>query len=138
MVGEAERAAQFEAIGLQQRLFTKDQLARAAADARRSGDDLGALLVAQGVLSAAQRQGLERAVTYRLGRDEDKAIAKIIVESNYCDAAAVDRAMSRQKELYQRTGELIRLSALLLETRDLTESQRTAAHKILTFERRRS
>ncbi len=131
MASERERAEQFEAIGLQQRLFTREQLAAA----RATGRDPGAALVEEGVLTAAQRQGLERAVTYRLGREEDKAIAKIILDSHYCEPAQVDQALARQKDLYQRTGELIRLSVLLVEGRVLSESQGLAAHKIHRIER---
>lgn len=138
MSGEALRAQIFEQIGLQQRLFDREQLAQAKRRSRADGRTLGDQLVNDSVLGREQLRGLERAVTYRLGRDEDKEIAKIIVQSHYCPDGAVEAALKRQKEFYAQSGELIRLGALLVETANITESQRIAAHKIFSIEQLRS
>jgi hypothetical protein len=93
----AGREQIFLQIGVQQRLFTKEQ----ADDARRNvpaAPTLGEALITRGVLTRDQQRGLERAVTYRLGRDEDKRIAQIIVDSGYCPEARVQEALKRQKD----------------------------------------
>lgn len=131
-----ERASQFEQIGLQQKLFNRQQLMQARSQAQQRGLPPGDVLVEQGVITREQLLGLERAITYRLGRDEDKAIAKIIVDSNYAEAVSVETALRQQKDFYGKTGELMRLGVLLVESRELTESQRVAAHKIHGIERR--
>jgi hypothetical protein len=128
----------FEQIGLQQQLFTGEEVEGARHIARQRGQGLGDVLVVQGVLSADQCRGLERAVTYRLGRDEDKEVAKIIIDSKYCDPERVERALQRQKEFYSQTGELMRLSTLLVKNADITESQQIAAHKIHSIEQQAS
>ncbi|MGE0712973.1 MAG: hypothetical protein AB7N76_24390 [Planctomycetota bacterium] len=128
----------FEKIGIQQRLFTRAQLGAALQAARQQGRGVGEVLLAQRILTAEQLKGLERAVSYRLGRDEDKEIAKIIIDSNYCQAESVEEAMRKQKEFYAKTGELMRLGVLLVQARDLSESQRIAAHKIHLIEQKGS
>lgn len=132
------RSQQFEQIGLQQRLFSRPQLAEARRLGAQRRKSPGEVLIEQGLLTREQLKGLERAITYRLGRDQDKEIAKIIVDSNYCDPARVEAALRKQKEFYGKTGELMRLGVLLVEGRDITESQRVAAYKIHDIERRAS
>lgn len=128
------RGEHFQQIGLQQKLFTRQELA-SARQANAPGKTPGEVLLDRGVITREQLRGLQRAVTYRLGRDEDKEIAKIIVDSHYCDPARVEQALKRQKEFYGKTGELMRLGVLLVEGQDLTESQRVAAYKIHGIER---
>ncbi|HBP22780.1 MAG TPA: hypothetical protein DEA08_33995 [Planctomycetes bacterium] len=127
------RAKHFEKIGLQQKLFTRQQLVAARRTVGPTGD-VGKELVRQGVLAQQQLKGLERAVAYRLGRDEDKEIAKVIIDSSYCSAESVEEALRKQKEFYGKTGELLRLGVLLVRSRELSESQRIAAHKIYGIE----
>jgi hypothetical protein len=121
----------FVQIGVQQRLFTQQQVD----DARRAGGSLAETLVAKGALSREQARGIERAVTYRLGRDEDKRIAQIIVDSGYCQEPRVQEALKRQKEVYAKSGDLLRLVSLLTEGGSITESQHIAALKIFQIER---
>ena len=127
------RAKHFEKIGLQQRLFTRQEIIGARRNVGPTGD-AGQELVRQGVLTQQQLRGLERAVAYRIGRDEDKEIAKVIIDSSYCSAEAVEDALRKQKEFYGKTGELMRLGVLLVRNRELSESQRVAAHKIYGIE----
>lgn len=131
-----ERAEHFEKIGIQQRLFSRHQFLQASKVARERRISPGEVLHEEGLIDREQLRGLERAVTYRIGRDEDKAIAKIIIDSNYCEAPRVESALQRQKEFYSRSGELMRLGVLLVEARSLSESQRIAAYKIHEIERR--
>lgn len=120
-------------IGVQQRLFTREQ----ADEARRAspGASLADALIGRGVLSREQARGLERAVVYRLGRDEDKRIAQIIVDSGYCPENRVQEALRRQKDIYGKSGELLRLGTLLMDDGSLTDSQHIAAFKIFQIER---
>lgn len=138
MDADGQREQLFVQIGLQQRLFARNQLDDArAAQAGRGGKGtlaLGEALVAVGALSPEQLRGLERAVTYRVGREEDKRIARIIVESGYCSEEAVERALTRQKDLYARTGDLLRLCTLLMDSGSITDSQHVAARKIFQIE----
>jgi hypothetical protein len=133
---EDQRKRLFESIGVQQKLFDRSNYAEAVRDAAQQGKTPGELLVERGTLSREQLRGLERAVTYRIGRDEDKEIAKIIVDSQYCKPRAVDEALRHQKKFYGQTGELIRIGAFLVKNRSLSESQRVAAYKIRGFEKR--
>jgi hypothetical protein len=119
---------------MQQRLFTGEQVRSALHVAHQRGTLLSEALVEQGVLSVEQSRGLERAVTYRIGRDQDKNVAKIIIDSKYCQPEAVEAALRKQKEFYAKTGELMRLGNLLIQSSALTESQRIAAHKIHEIE----
>ena len=124
----------FVQIGVQQKLFTKEQ----ADDARRSvpaAPTLGEALITRGVLTRDQQRGLERAVTYRLGRDEDKRIAQIIVDSGYCPEARVQEALKRQKDVYGKSGDLVRLGTLLMDDGAITDSQQVAAYKIFQIEK---
>jgi hypothetical protein len=120
-------------IGVQQRLFSREQVE----DTRRAspGAPLGEALVSRGVISREQARGLERAVQYRLGRDEDKRVAQIIVDSGYCPENRVQEALRRQKDIYAKSGELIRLGTLLTDDGSLTDSQHIAAFKIFRIER---
>ncbi len=130
----AARDQLFVQIGLQQKLFSQGQLD----DARRSaapGRSLGEALLDRGALSREAYRGLDRAVTYRLGRDEDKRIAQIIVDSGYCSEARVEEALRRQKDFYGKTGELLRIGSLLVEEGAMTDSQAMAAGKIYRIER---
>jgi hypothetical protein len=119
-------------IGTQQRLFTREQVDEAR---RAAPGPVGEALVARGVLTRDQHRGLDRAVTYRLGRDEDKRIAQIIVDSGYCREARVQEALKRQKEVYSRSGDLVRLGTLLMDDGAITDSQHIAAYKIFQIER---
>ena len=129
------RTRHFGTIGVQQRLFTKAQLADATRTSNQRRTTPGQVLVEQGVVTPDQLRALERAITYRIGREEDKQIAKIIVDSNYCEAPRVEAALRKQKEFYSRSGELMRLGVLLVDDQNLTESQRVAAYKIHSIER---
>lgn len=121
----------FVQIGVQQRLFTQQQVE----EARRAGQPLAEALVARGTLTREQARGIERAVTYRLGRDEDKRVAQIIIDSGYCHEPRVQEALKRQKEVYGKSGELVRLVTLLMDGGSITESQHIAAMKIFSIER---
>lgn len=122
-----ERASAYVQIGLQQNLFKKEHVK----EAERAGQPIHELLLARKVLTPDQHKGLERAVVYRLGRDEDRRVAQLLLEHGYTNQAAIEKALEQQKEVYGKTGELMRLLALLVQAGALTPSQQTAAQKLL-------
>lgn len=117
-------------IGLSQKLFSRGQWKEAEGEASRRADAVPTLLLELGYISRDQLRGLERAVDYRIGRDEDKTLAKVIVDSGYADAPTVEDALRQQKELYGKTGELARIGDLLMNGGSLSETQHLAARKI--------
>ncbi len=125
-----------KAIGLAQKLFSRSQYDAAKRRLKEGAKGgIGGALVAIGAINAEQLRGLERAIAYRLGREEDKQIAKVMVDSGYATQGAVDDALTRQKELYTKTGDLLRLGVLLVKGGAISESQRKAAIKIHGIER---
>ena len=119
-------------IGLGQKLFSKSQWKEATdLRAKMGGGSVGDALVKMGVITAEQLRALFRAIDYRVGRNEDKELARVILDSGYADEKAVERALTRQKELYGSSGKLTRLCDLLMQESILSESQHIAARKIL-------
>jgi uncharacterized protein (UPF0371 family) len=119
-------------IGVSQKLFSKSQW-KDATDlrAKMGGGSVGDALVKMGAINPDQLRALFRAVDYRIGRNEDKELARVILDSGYADERAVKKALDDQKELYGSTGKLTRLCDLLMESSLLSESQHIAARKIL-------
>lgn len=120
-------------VGVRQGIFTAEALAHAQRSAPQQHP--GDALMAAGVISRGQHKGLLRAVEYRQGRDEDKRIAQILVDNRYCAGDMVRRALATQKQVYAKSGKLVRISALLLENGTLTASQKTAARKLFELGR---
>jgi hypothetical protein len=130
----------FKSIGLSQKLFSRSQYDAAKRRLQeRSGEGgIGEELVGMGAITPDQARGLARAIDYRLGRDDDKQIARVIVDSGYADQRAVDSALKKQKDHYAKTGQLQRLAAILVEAGLITETQRKAAIKIHGIEKNAS
>lgn len=126
-----QRARVYVEIGLQQRLFQPKHVDEAA----REKQPLPEYLLARGLISPDQHTGLERAVSYRLGRDEDKRVAQLVVEHGYCSESAVAKALKQQKALYARSGQLVRLGTLLVDAGSLSDSQHLAAMKLFRLGR---
>ena len=101
-------------IGVQQGLFTREQAASAMAKlqelaARGQTFPLSVVLEKLTIITETDRLALENASRYRVHRDDDKEVARIIKESNYAPDHAVDLALSAQKDHYRQSGETIRL-----------------------------
>jgi len=123
-------------IGVAQKLFSKSQWKEALeVRARMGGGSVGDALVKMGAINADQLRALFRAVDYRIGRNEDKDLARVILDSGYADEKAVKAALEHQKDQYGSTGKLIRLCELLMQQQLLSESQQIAARKILEIGR---
>jgi len=123
-------------IGVAQKLFSKSQW-KEAVEVRKGmgGGSVGDALVKMGVLNGDQLRALFRAVDYRIGRNEDKDLARVILDSGYADERAVKAALEQQKEVYGSSGKLVRLFELLKQQQLLSESQQIAARKILDIGR---
>lgn len=132
----AEEAARrlYGEVGVRQGIFSADALRRVRQAA--PGQHPGEALMAEGVISRGQHKGLLRAVEYRQGRDEDKRIAQILVDNRYCDGGQVREALAKQKQIYAKTGKLVRLALMLMEGGSLTASQQTAARKLYELGKR--
>jgi hypothetical protein len=124
------RESVLKRIGFGQKLFSRDQWKKAEKKADERGGEVASFLVKLGFITRSQLRGLERAVTFRIGRDEDKALGKVIVDSGYADATTVDDALKEQKSIYAKSGDLARICELLVRGGVLSESQHLAARKI--------
>jgi hypothetical protein len=126
-----DRETLLKRIGLSQKVFTKSQWKDAEKQAAKTGKSVTDALLAMGVLNPEKVRALSRAVDFRVGRNEDKELARVILDSGYTDEKAVESALDHQKNVYNSTGKLVRLCSLLIDGRALSESQQTAAKKIL-------
>ena len=124
------RAKLLRKIGTAQKLFSRPSWKEAEKQAEESGQEVTAVLLEMKLVTRDQLRGLERAVTYRIGRDEDKALGKVIIDSGYSDEATVEAALKEQKDIYSKSGDLARLCDLLVSGGTLSESQHLAARKI--------
>ncbi|HZU95885.1 MAG TPA: hypothetical protein VFF73_04195 [Planctomycetota bacterium] len=123
-------------IGVGQKLFSRDQWKQAVElRGRMGGGSVGDALVKMGAISPDQLRSLFRAVDYRVGRNEDKELARVILDSGYAEEPSVEAALKQQKEIYGASGKLARLCDLLMERALLSESQHIAARKILEIAR---
>lgn len=122
-------------IGISQGVFNDQQVDTAMAklvqlEAQGQQYALSVVLEKLQLITETDRLALENAATYRVNRDADKEIARIIRESGYTDNAIVDHALSDQKEHYRATGETMRIGQLLVNQGHINEAQRIAAEKL--------
>lgn len=122
-------------IGISQGVFNDQQVDAAMAklvqlEAQGQQYALSVVLEKLQLISETDRLALENAATYRVHRDADKEIARIIRESGYADNLTVDRALSDQKEHYRATGETLRVGQLLVNQGQINDAQRLAAEKL--------
>lgn len=129
----ADRDEIMRKIGVAQKLFSKTQWKDAVELRTRSGagGSVGDSLVKLGAINGDQLRALFRAVDYRIGRNEDKELARVILDSHYANEKAVKQALEQQKDMYGSSGKLVRLCELLMQSSLLSESQHIAARKIL-------
>lgn len=128
-------------IGVQQGLFTREQAASAMAKlqelaARGQTFPLSVVLEKLTIITETDRLALENASRYRVHRDDDKEVARIIKESNYAPDHAVDLALSAQKDHYRQSGETIRLADFLVRQGAMSEVQKMAALKLFELQKR--
>jgi hypothetical protein len=122
-------------IGLSQGVFSEAQVETAFNKLRQleaQGQQYTLPVVLEGMqlISETDRMALENAAAYRVHRDADKEIARIIRESGYSEINVVDRVLTEQKEHYRATGETLRIGPVLVSRGFLSEAQRIAAEKL--------
>jgi hypothetical protein len=122
-------------IGLSQQVFSDAQVETALNKLRQLKAQgqifpLSVVLQRMNLISDTDRLALENAANYRVSRDADKEIARIIRESGYTDVAVVEKALSDQKEHYRATGETMRIGHVLVHQGFLSGAQRIAAEKL--------
>lgn len=85
------------------------------------------------MIQPADRLALENAARYRVTRDVDKEIARILQDSNYCKQDSINQALAAQKDHYRATRETLRLATWLVERGLLNDAQRIAAEKLFAL-----
>lgn len=125
-------------IGLAQRILDPGQVQAAVAqleELARLGQTypLGVVLERLNFLAERDRLTLENAARYRVSRDADKGMGRILIDNGYTSAERVEQALQQQKEHYRRSGETIRVGRLLVDYGVITDAQRVAAEKLLAL-----
>lgn len=122
-------------IGLSQGIFSAQQAEMALNKLRELESQgqpypLSVVLERMGLVDETDRIALENAARYRIHRDADKEIARIVKDSGYADQATVDQCLSEQKNHYRATGETLRISEFLIRRGAISEAQKIAAEKL--------
>lgn len=104
--------------------------AQAGLKAKKQWKPLAEILMEQGKVSKSHHQAIERAVKYRLQREDDKMLGQIMIVSDYAPEKVVVEALEEQKALYSKTGETKTLEELLIAQGAITADHALAAKKI--------
>lgn len=136
-----DRDKLFRKLALENRFVDEAGLARArehqqAQRARGVEISLGEALMDLRLINRTQYLTIQRAGHYKLQRQQDKELARILIKSEYAPKEAVLEAMQYQKEHYTRDGVCRPVGDLLIERSYLTVEQLKAAQKILALQGR--
>ena len=103
-----------------------------AAQQRSRGVELtaGEALMDLKLLNKTQYVSIQRAIHYKLQRNGDKVLARVIIESDYAPKEEVLSAMSYQKDYFNKEGVCRPVGDVLIERGFLTVEQLKAAQKI--------
>ena len=82
------------------------------------------------LLNKTQYLSVQRTIHYKLQRNGDKVLARVIIESDYAPKQEVLEAMQDQKEQFSKDGSCRPVGDLLIERGALTVEQLKAAQKI--------
>ena len=82
------------------------------------------------LLNKTQYLQVQRAIHYKMQRNLDKVLARVIIESDYAPKQEVLEAMADQKEQFNKDGNCRPVGDLLIERGFLTVEQLKAAQKI--------
>jgi len=91
---------------------------------------IGEALMDLKLLSKTQYLTVQRAINYKLQRNGDKVLARVIIESDYAPKQEVLDAMGNQKDQFNKDGTCRPVGDLLIERGFLTVEQLKAAQKI--------
>jgi hypothetical protein len=130
-----DREKLFVKAGIEQKFINEGHIKKAheyQANQRARGVEmsLGEALMDLKLLNKQQYLTIQRALNYKLQRNGDKVLARVIIESDYAPKQEVLDAMAFQKEHFSRDGTCRPVGDLLIERGFLTVEQLKAAQKI--------
>ena len=130
-----DRDRLFVKAGIDQKVITDGHLKKAheyQANQRARGVEMGIgeALMDLKLLNKTQYLTIQRAIHYKLQRNADKVLARVIIESDYAPKQEVLEAMAWQKEQFGKDGSARAVGDLLIERGFLTVEQLKAAQKI--------
>jgi hypothetical protein len=133
-----DREKIFIKMGLENKYLNDAQVKKGqehAAQQRARGVDmtLGEALMELKIIGKTQYLTIQRAASYKIQRQSDKVLARILIESDYAPKQEVLDAMAWQKEHYTKDGVCRPVADLLIERGFLTVEQMKAAQKILAL-----
>ena len=115
-------------IAVKNRLLTREQADQSLADLKRKSKrgkevSLAALLVNRGTLSRGEVKSLDRALSYRNLRIEDKLYGRITIHNNFATDAQIREALDVQKSEYLKGNRPPRLGSVLISLGYLSDMQ---------------
>lgn len=130
-----DREKLFVKAGIEHKFINDSQIKKAheyLANQRARGVEMGVgeALMDLKILNKTQYLTIQRALNYKLQRNGDKVLARVIIESDYAPKQEVLEAMGYQKELYGKDGVCRPVGDVLIERGFLTVEQLKAAQKI--------
>ena len=130
-----DREKLFIKLGLENKYIADAQVKKAheyLATQRARGVEMtiGEALMDLKLLNKSQYLLVQRAIHYKLQRNGDKVLARVIIESDYAPKQEVLDAMAYQKDHYNKDGACRPVGDLLIERGHLTVEQLKAAQKI--------
>jgi hypothetical protein len=130
-----DREKLFVKAGIEQKVITDGHLKKAheyQANQRVRGVEMGVgeALMDLKLLNKIQYLSIQRAIHYKLQRNGDKVLARVIIESDYAPKQEVLDAMAYQKDQFGKDGGCRPVGDILIERGFLTVEQLKAAQKI--------
>jgi hypothetical protein len=130
-----DREKLFVKAGIEHKFINEGHIRKAheyQANQRARGVEMsvGEALMDLKLLNKQQYLTVQRALNYKLQRNGDKVLARVIIESDYAPKQEVLEAMAFQKEQYNKDGNCRPVGDLLIERGFLTVEQLKAAQKI--------
>lgn len=111
------------AVAVERRYLDLGAAEALATEARRANRPIETLLTERGILSARRVERLQLHVRYKSLRKVDKAYAKVALKAALVDEATVSAALDLQRRRFEENRECLRLGALLVQQRRLTDAQ---------------
>lgn len=112
-------------IGVEAGLLTHAQLESARQEGRFPQN-----LLRDGVLDRTQVADLRRAAAFRVARNEDKALGSLMAGHGYVPESMIRAALLVQRQTFEGSGRLVRLSELMVRSGTLTQGHVVALHKL--------
>jgi hypothetical protein len=130
-----DREKLFVKVGMENKFINDGHIKKAheyQANQRGRGVEMsvGEALMDLKLLNKTQYLTIQRAIHYKLQRNGDKVLARVIIESDYAPKQEVLDAMASQKDQYNKDGNCRPVGDLLIERGFLTVEQLKAAQKI--------